>query len=457
MKALFFLQPGTNWRRIFIDLIAGCAQAGINAVVYDLSADWGPLPQADERGDRRAETAAFTRHVRALLEAERPDWTMAMWGNMLNLLMHRGTPDGEVATLFDDMSIPHVCYWLDAPNWAQGGTVAALLPDPIFRGSSLVHVVNNPATAIEMGRVLGFGPTHALPYGVTIPPGASAEAIEVSPEFDVVISLGPGDPAPTAEALDQLEREDPDIGIVRHAASEYAARKLRKPVDVRGQRYELRESFVDRLIQGQLQARHTPVLTRLDALPAEYATDVKVLLATPRLYIRTSMLLRSIEQAERAFTTAWLSSRFSVATFGAGDLRKLGWPSRVTPLGNIAYDAMPALYRAGKVGLNVMRWQDDCGVNLKPFEITGSGVACLTSKRSGLDGLFEVGREIEDFDSPLQAAGVLGALLGDECKRKRMAAAGQARTAQSHTWCERASRLAEVATGAMLHNPAPCA
>jgi hypothetical protein len=75
-------------------------------------------------------------------------------------------------------------------------------------------------------------------------------------------------------------------------------------------------------------------------------------------------------------------------------------------------DQMSAAYARGRVGLNVMRWQDDAGINLKPLEIAASGVACASVRRVGLDGILEPVEEIETFGAPAEAGTVRGARAG---------------------------------------------
>ena len=426
MRMVAFVQPGTVSRRIFVDLLEGCVAAGHDVQVLDLAPVWTHLSEpAPDRADR---LAAFTRHVRDMLEQVRPDLTVAMWGNMLNLLMHRMEPGGTVRTIFDDLAIPHVCLWLDAPHWAQGGSVRHLVDSSIFASPTLVHRVNNPATAGEMRDILGFGRVESLPYGVA-PRGRPA----TNPDFDIVVSLGFGDPAPSAIALEQLERDDPDMLAIREHAAASVEHRLRQLLAAS----PLGESAsgVARLVESQLTRRDAPMLGRvLESIPS--------LTFHRRLYIEATMLLREIESHERAFTVSWLSRRFRVALFGRHALDP--WRMQATDLGEVPYDAMGDTYGRGHVALNVMRRQDDHGINLKTFEITGAGVPCVMHRRPGVEPCFTPGTEIELFDSPLHAAALVEALLRDEPRRKALGACGLARTLGHHRWTTRAAQFAAM-------------
>ena len=127
-------------------------------------------------------------------------------------------------------------------------------------------------------------------------------------------------------------------------------------------------------------------------------------------------------------------------------------------IGPVPYDAMSGVYARGRLALNVMRWQDDVGLNLKPLEITASGVPCLCERRAGLDGLFEIGTEIESFDSPATLARTARVLLADEDRRVALAEAGRARTVRDHTWARWASsvcRFVRPGVVAEAKSPAP--
>jgi hypothetical protein len=425
MRIIAFLHPGSNTRAIFVDMLKGYTSAGCEVAIFDLAPHWNHLsePCAD-RGER---LAGFTRHVKGLLEEARPDLTMAMWANMLCLLVHRQGDDGRARSIFDDLEIPHMCYWLDAPQWAQGGTIRDLAgATNLFESPQLLHVVNSRTSAREMRDVMRFGRIEAMPYGIEPRPVFDAN----EPEFDIVTSVGHGDPAPCETALAQLERDDPDMNAIRVAAASRVASKIRSILS--DSRVAILPAAVDRLVDSQLKDRTRPAIDRVRETAPALITDI-------RAYVLTTMALREIEAHERAFTISWLSRRFKVATFGKGDLS--AWRSRATVLGELPYEGMNDAYRRGRVGLNIMRWQDDSGLNLKPFEITSARVACVSQARPGGEECFLPGQEIEFFTSPQHAAGIIGSLCSDAQRRTELAQRGMARTLGGHTWRDRAESM----------------
>lgn len=442
VRILFLVQPGTNSRSIFLDMIRGFEAAGHEPLVLELSSIWdqyGPTQTTRVRAMTDA-----TRKLRAFVRDQGVHAAVGMWANALATFVS-GLHDGRAVSVFDLIGLPHVLYWLDAPQWAQDGWYHQHFGQSWLAGPALLHVVNNAGTAAEMSRVLKMGRCAGLAYGIN--PRTFAPA-SVRVEHDVVMSLGPGDPPPTEAMLRELENDDPDMETVRRqilrrsvlpALRELVAQPTGGTVGEDGV-----GAVLELLAQTQLSSPGTPMLDRLRALGTAQPTlgsAIQSLLAKPATYVRASAAIRQISAWERAFTACWLARRFKVAAFGRFGAE---WPFAGVRLGEIAYESMPAAYGAGAVGLNVMRWQDDAGLNLKPYEITASGVACLCGRRTGMETLFKPDEEIAVFDSPADAGRRVRALMDDAGARRSLAEAGRARTLACHTWERRAGQMLDL-------------
>jgi hypothetical protein len=112
--------------------------------------------------------------------------------------------------------------------------------------------------------------------------------------------------------------------------------------------------------------------------------------------------------------------------------------------GYIEYDRQSEIYARGRVALNVMRWQDDVGLNSKVFEITACGAACLQMHRGGIETLFEPGREILVARTPGEARELLADTLREPGRCEELAAAGRARTLAEHTWARRLATVMQL-------------
>jgi glycosyltransferase involved in cell wall biosynthesis len=81
--------------------------------------------------------------------------------------------------------------------------------------------------------------------------------------------------------------------------------------------------------------------------------------------------------------------------------------------------------------------------NLRLFETTGVGSFLLTDNLPGIDELFEVGKEVETYDSIDECVDKIKYYLLNEEERENIAKAGQIRTLRDHTYEKRIEKLFE--------------
>ncbi|MDX2148459.1 MAG: glycosyltransferase [Planctomycetota bacterium] len=445
MNILFLVQPGTNSRRILLDMARGFHRAGHRTTTIELAPVWAALSAQPQRASEIK--TQFTRELSRALLGHSIELCVAMWANALFSLVNLRTPaEGQTQarenTIFEALDIPHLLFWLDAPQWAHQDGVQPLFKKPILAERQLIHLINNTATAAEMTQLLGFGMTIAAPYAID---EEVFKPHDVPLQADVVYASGPGMPAPTDLALKLLESDEPDFGLLRAEAAATLRPRLLESLEHCSVEPPQREAFTDRAIDSQLHNRHTPVLQRVREIACEDASLARVaqwLLESPVAYTRFSMLLRQVEASERPFTAAFLSKRFNVETFGGGDLS--AWGFQGFQHGMVDHERMAAIYSRAPIGLNLMRWQDDAGLNLKPIEIAASGCACVSVRRGGVEGVLTPTSEIELFDTPMQASRLIEALLSDDARRQSLASQGRSRVLREHTWAVRAQGLVEA-------------
>ena len=219
-RVLFLLQPGTNSRWIFQDLINGFERAGHTAVILELGPLW-QMYQAEKESSERLK-GHMTQLLIDTCKSNRIDAAMGMWANSLMTFLNP-TMDGKVVNVFEAIHLPHALYWLDAPHWAHDGGIRSSLGTSVLRGETMHHFINNAATAREMRNIFSMGNVHAQSYGIN---EEVFSPQNVEPEFDCVFGTGPGDAAPTPVALEELERDEPDMLRVRRDLAERIGPKL---------------------------------------------------------------------------------------------------------------------------------------------------------------------------------------------------------------------------------------
>jgi hypothetical protein len=445
VRILQLAHPGTNSRDIFLDTESGFREAGHEVIRWELEPMLALASSQHPPEVRTLFARGAGEMVRRLIEANRVDLTVGLWANgLFGMGVSPDTGSGP-RSFFNQVNVPHAMFWLDAPHWAHNGQIRQHFGSPLFREPQLINIINNPGTAREMTEVLGFGRTLAEPYGVNTEVFRPATGVACA--HDVVVNVGPGDPAPTETMLRELGSDDPDLDAIRRDLAPGAIESMRRQAAEAGLTDPAIGALVEAWVESQLDEPGRPLLDRLGAIAAdgEMAGALEQVRACPALFVGMGESARTIDRFRRAFTVTWLSRRLDVAVFGPDALA--GWPHGATMLGAMDYRAMSGAYAKGRLAINVMRWQDDVGLNIKPLEITASGVACLCERRSGLDGLFEVGEEIDAFDSPADLLAKARALLADTDRRTAMASAGLARTRRDHTWARWAASVCDFAQG----------
>jgi hypothetical protein len=82
--------------------------------------------------------------------------------------------------------------------------------------------------------------------------------------------------------------------------------------------------------------------------------------------------------------------------------------------------------------------------NMRLYESTGIGTLLLTDAKRNLGELFEVGKEVVSYEGPDDLVQKIEYYLAHEDERREIAAAGQARTLDEHTYAHRMRELVGI-------------
>jgi hypothetical protein len=235
--------------------------------------------------------------------------------------------------------------------------------------------------------------------------------------------------------LDEVKRDEPDMDAVRREL----ARQVNPKLDALAQSFDaasrpaVREVMAQ-LMTMQIERRDMPMVERLERIRRDDDLRGAVQAFTNRhaLYVQVTQAIRSIEHFARAFTFVYLARHFNCGMFGSADFS--AWGCGVKSEGFVDYDKQAAIYDQARLGLSVMRWQDEVGIHIKPMEIAASGVAPLAWSRRGLADLYTPGREIVTYDALPEARDKVSALLADPTGLSTLAEAAYQRTRRDHTW-----------------------
>ncbi|MDR0701128.1 MAG: glycosyltransferase [Azoarcus sp.] len=107
-------------------------------------------------------------------------------------------------------------------------------------------------------------------------------------------------------------------------------------------------------------------------------------------------------------------------------------------------DELHRLLARSKIVLNITRADFhgmETGINLRIFEAVAAGCFLLTDHCDEIEDLFEVGKEIETYQSSRELADKVRFYLENETKRTDIAQNGYAKILEHHIWCKRIRQM----------------
>ena len=103
--------------------------------------------------------------------------------------------------------------------------------------------------------------------------------------------------------------------------------------------------------------------------------------------------------------------------------------------GMCSYMEIPQILGSAKMGLNILRPQNEMGHNIRTFEIPASGILMLSERNSELLDLFKEDREAVYFSSPDELQQKVAYLLNNETLINSIAEAGYQKALQHKIEC----------------------
>ena len=442
MNVLAFTHPGTNSRGLLLDIIWGYKELGHNVVQFELAPYMNLYHELNQHEQKLKE--CLGKLMCQFIPENNIDFSIAMWANAVFSMPGVGQSQDHFTAWLNEMKSPHVQYWWDAPQWAHSGQVMDIIDKGVVNGKYQFHYINNQFTGAEMANIFNMANVIPAPNGVN--PNTFKPHPEIKPEYDLVFMSGGGDPKPTKIMLEEIEKDNPDINRIRKDLAVVVQENIKAFVDgCNCTSKEKLTSLLNSLLEIRLENRHSPALHQIQTVVKNdnnLATAAMELLQNPRDYVQSTSILRNIENWERPFLANYLSRHFKCLLLGSQDYSD--WNGQASDKTMIDYYDQFKHYARAQFSLNAMRWQDDCSLNSKIFEITACRCACLQAYRFGVEELFEDGKEILVFKTPKEAREILVDALNTPGKREEIAEAGYRRTLNTHTWAHRAQVVIEA-------------
>ncbi|MDE6404914.1 MAG: glycosyltransferase [Lachnospiraceae bacterium] len=214
--------------------------------------------------------------------------------------------------------------------------------------------------------------------------------------------------------------------------------------------------FVDGLMEAQLQVfgcnfipeSLTDEVVReiAEADPGFYRSD-DVYTDMSRYLVAHQYIGMKLAAVERERTLNRLSEHFDVTLYTRSDASRL--PKVHCKGGVSTLTEMPKVFQASKINLNMTMRPIETGLSLRIWDILGCGGFLLTNYQSEIPDYFEIGRDLETYESMEELEEKVRYYLAHDEERVEIAISGYEKVAKYHTYEVRLAQMIRILTDTM--------
>lgn len=206
--------------------------------------------------------------------------------------------------------------------------------------------------------------------------------------------------------------------------------------------------FVDGLIESQLHVYgYNFIMDNLtDRIVSEIASadpqfyhGTDTFMDTDRYLVAHQYIGMKLAAVERQRTLAALAEHFSVNLYTRSDASTL--PKVHNRGGASTLTEMPKVFQASKINLNMTMRPIETGLSLRVWDVLGCGGFLLTNYQAELPSYFEIGKDLDAYESLPELLEKVQYYLTHEEERIEIAIHGYEKTARLHSY---ENRLAEM-------------
>lgn len=211
--------------------------------------------------------------------------------------------------------------------------------------------------------------------------------------------------------------------------------------------------FIDGLMEAQLKVygcnfipeslTEEVVREIAEADPAFYKSD-DVYADMSRYLVAHQYIGMKLAAVERERTLQRLSEHFDVTLYTRSDASRL---SRVHCKGGVStLTEMPKAFQASKINLNMTMRPIETGLSLRIWDIMGCGGFLLTNYQAEIPDYFEIGRDLETYESMEELEEKVHYYLSHDEERVEIAINGYEKVAKYHTYEIRLTQMLKILT-----------
>lgn len=209
--------------------------------------------------------------------------------------------------------------------------------------------------------------------------------------------------------------------------------------------------FVDGLVEAQLKVYGcnfipTTLTDRVireiaDADPNFYKGS-DTYMDTDRYLVAHQYIGMKLAAVERERTLNRLAEHFPVTLYTRSDTAPL---PKVCCKGSAkTLTEMPKIFHASKINLNITMRPIETGLSLRIWDILGCGGFLLTNYQAEIPSYFEIGKDLETYESMEELEQKVRYYLSHEEERIEIAINGYEKVAQQHTYEQRLAQMIRI-------------
>lgn len=211
--------------------------------------------------------------------------------------------------------------------------------------------------------------------------------------------------------------------------------------------------FVDGLIEAQLkvygynfisETLTEEVIQEIATADPDFYRSADTYGEVARYLVAHQYVGMKLAAVERERTLRRLSERFPVALYTRSDTAAL---PKVDCRGGVrTLTEMPKVFQASRINLNMTMRPIETGLSLRIWDILGCGGFLLTNYQAELPEYFEIGKDLEAYESMEELAYKIGYYLTHEEERMEIAIRGCEKVAAHHTYEIRLAEMIRILT-----------
>lgn len=150
---------------------------------------------------------------------------------------------------------------------------------------------------------------------------------------------------------------------------------------------------------------------------------------------------------ERARTLRFLSEQFPLALYTRSDASKL--PKADCRGGVSTLTEMPKVFHASRINLNITMRPIESGLSLRVWDVLGCGGFLMTNYQAELPEYFEIGKDLEAYESLSELSEMIRYYLSHEEDRLEIAIRGYEKAAKYHSYETRLAQMIKILTDSL--------